>query len=297
MGAAAALGAALCWAIAPIMFTLGGREIGAVNINRMRLLVACFLLLVTHLITLGIPSPGALGATRLAWLIGSGIMGLAVGDTLLLKALMLIGPRLVTLMMTLVPLMSALLGWFWFGEGLSTFEAGGAILCLTGVMVVVTAHKSRTEPGDRHAFRKGLLLAAGAALGQTLGLLFAKQGLQGDIPVLSAVLVRMLAALAVMWFMHMRQVPFIHPNKIGRRELLLILSGAAIGPYLGVWLSIVAVAMTRIGLAATLMGTTPVLILPLSHWILKERIGWRAVFGSVLTLVGIAIMVQLITMP
>ena len=51
--------------------------------------------------------------------------------------------------------------------------------------------------------------------------------------------------------------------------------------------------MTRIGLAATLMATTPVLILPLSHWILKERFGWIEVAGSVLTLVGVAVMVQL----
>ncbi len=127
MGAAAALGAALCWAIAPIMFTLGGRGIGAVNINRMRLLVACFLLFLTHLFTVGMPSPGAIGATDMAWLICSGILGLAVGDTMLLKALMLIGPRLVTLMMCLVPLMSALLGWIWFGEGLGLLEAAARL--------------------------------------------------------------------------------------------------------------------------------------------------------------------------
>lgn len=292
MGELAALGAALCWAVAPVLFTLGGRTVSGTTINRLRLVPACLLLFVTHYWMEGWPVLTGAGSGSLIWLAISGILGLALGDTCLLKGFLLIGPRLVTLVMTLVPLMSALLAWVVFGEQFTLLEVGGASLCLLGVGYVVFARSHKGPHVEGSAYRKGLLFALGGALGQTLGLITAKQGLSGEVPVITAVLVRMVAAMLFMWLLQGFGKHMDALKALTFKAFVLIMAGAAIGPFLGVWLSIIAIEMTRVGMAATLMATTPILILPIAHFVLGERITWRAVIGAVVALSGIVLIIQ-----
>ena len=72
-----------------------------------------------------------------------------------------------------------------------------------------------------------------------------------------------------------------------RKALLEISAGALTGPVLGVTLSLVAIAHTHIGVASTLMSLTPVLLLPVSHFLFKERITSRAIVGTLVALLGV----------
>jgi drug/metabolite transporter (DMT)-like permease len=38
-----------------------------------------------------------------------------------------------------------------------------------------------------------------------------------------------------------------------------------------------------------LIALTPVMLLPVSHFIFKEKVSWQAIFGTVLAIAGIAI--------
>ena len=68
MGEIAALLTALCWGLSSIFFTATSREAGPVPVNRMRLLFAVPLLLISHVILTGNGSP-----SRLSRLAGSGL--------------------------------------------------------------------------------------------------------------------------------------------------------------------------------------------------------------------------------
>jgi drug/metabolite transporter (DMT)-like permease len=69
------------------------------------------------------------------------------------------------------------------------------------------------------------------------------------------------------------------------------LSGGVIfGPFLGVWLSLVAVQHTYVGIASTLMALPPIILIPLSHWVLKEKITLGAVIGTIIAIAGVAIL-------
>jgi drug/metabolite transporter (DMT)-like permease len=72
-----------------------------------------------------------------------------------------------------------------------------------------------------------------------------------------------------------------------------ITAAAFIGPFLGVWLSMIAVQSSRIGIASTLMAMTPVLSLPLVRIVFKERVTPRAVFGTLVAMAGVAAMILL----
>ncbi|MCX6558551.1 MAG: EamA family transporter [Candidatus Aminicenantes bacterium] len=75
-----------------------------------------------------------------------------------------------------------------------------------------------------------------------------------------------------------------------KKALLEITAGALTGPVLGVTLSLVAIAHTHIGVASTLMSLTPVFLLPVSHFLFKERITVRAVIGTMIALLGVVML-------
>lgn len=68
-----------------------------------------------------------------------------------------------------------------------------------------------------------------------------------------------------------------------------VIAGSIVGPTLGVWLSMVSVQLIAVGIASTIMATRPIMMLPLSKWIYKENISYRAIVGTILALIGVTI--------
>ena len=91
-GEIAAVGTAMFFAMGSTLFTLAGRQAGASVVNRSRLLIATLLALSIHWITRGTLLPHALSWEAWGWLALSGVIGLALGDDLLFRAYVAIGP-------------------------------------------------------------------------------------------------------------------------------------------------------------------------------------------------------------
>jgi len=75
-----------------------------------------------------------------------------------------------------------------------------------------------------------------------------------------------------------------------RRAFLLMLLGALFGPVLGVTFSFIGVSRTDGAVAATIMATSPVLMLPVVRVLYRERLSWRAVGGAVIAVGGVAML-------
>jgi drug/metabolite transporter (DMT)-like permease len=136
------------------------------------------------------------------------------------------------------------------------------------------------------------LLAFGGAVGQALGLLLSKQGLEGGFPALSATLIRMLVAAGSIWLLALlrgQASATVNTLQYDRRALALIAGGAFTGPFLGVWNSMVAVQNTSVGIASTLMALSPVMLIPLTRFFFGEPITGRAVTGTLVALAGTAL--------
>ena len=71
-----------------------------------------------------------------------------------------------------------------------------------------------------------------------------------------------------------------------RAGYLFASGGAVVGPFLGVWMSLVAADHAPIGVAQTLCSLTPVFLLPFAVVIHKERISSRAVIGALIAVGG-----------
>jgi drug/metabolite transporter (DMT)-like permease len=294
LGEFAALGTSLCWSATATFFALASQRVGSVVVNRLRLLLAVILLLATHWLLLAAPLPLGAGLERWSWLAVSGVIGLVVADGLLLQSYVWIGPRLGMLLMSLAPVVGALLAWLALAETPTPGEALGIGLTIGGVIWVIL-DRSETTPSTpkQHYFGWGILFGLGAAAGQAIGLILAKKGLGGDFPPLSANLIRMLAAASTIWaitFWQGQAAPTVRRLLSQRRAVLAIAGGAFFGPFVGVWLSLFAIQQTHVGIASALMALPPIFMLPISHFVFKERLGYQAIAGTFVAMAGVAIL-------
>jgi len=290
MGEIAALATALAWTFTSIFFTIGGREVGSTVVNRSRLVLAVIFLSLTHLFMLGTLFPFSAEPERWFWLGLSGIVGLVIGDAFLFQAFVMVGPRISMLLMALVPVISTFLAWVFLGETLSLLELFAVALTVGGIAwVVLERPDGNVHPNRRH-YLLGILSGLGGALGQAVGLITAKQGLMGNFPVLSGVLMRMLVAMVVIWLFTVLRGKLRASTVIlhNRKALLFVIGGSIVGPFIGVWLSLVAIHLAPVGIASTLMALSPILVLPIAHFFMHEKVSSRAVLGTVVALSGVA---------
>lgn len=297
LGHLAALGTSVAWSFTSVLFTLAGRRVGSPVVNRTRLLLAILLVAVTHRLTLGSFLPLDAEPFRWGWLALSGLIGFVLGDTFLFQAFVLIGPRLSMLLMALSPVFSTLLAWVLLGETLTALELLGIALTLGGVMLVVADRQN----GDSRAlavesprqYILGVLYGLGGALGQALGLYASRMGLVGDFPALSGNLIRLLTAALVMWLLAAARGQVRASVQAWRARpdaLKFVIGGAIFGPFIGVWLSLLAVQHAPMGIASTLMSLAPVLLIPISRALFGDRITARAILGTAVAFAGTALL-------
>ena len=294
IGELAALLTSLFFSVTSTFFTLAGRRVGSMAVNRSRLVVALLLLSGAHWIFYGAPAPLQAGGTRWFWLGLSGVIGLTLGDAFLFQAFIWIGPRLSMLMMSLAPVLAAITAWVFLAETLSAGQIAGILLTLAGVAWVILERRGNRLPThDGRHYLRGVIFALGGATGQALGLVTAKIGLAGDFSPLSGTLMRMTVAAVALWaYTLARRQGTQTVQRIARspRAVVFILAGSFSGPFLGVTLSLLAIQRAPVGVASTLMALPPVFLLPVGYLVFKERFGWQAVAGTAVAIAGVAML-------
>lgn len=303
-GELAALATAACWVATALAFEAAGRRIGSLTVNILRLGMAAGLLALWGWAARGLVWPSDASAHAWRWLAVSGLVGFTFGDLCLFRAFVVLGSRLSTLMMSLAPPLAALLGWLVLGEVLSPLDIAGMALTVGGVAwavgerqrlrpgtVAVPSEPSPLEPARRRL--AGVALGFGGALGQAGGLVLSKLGM-GDYDPFAATQIRVLSGLAgyVVLFTLIRRWRRVAAAISESRALGFTAVGAFFGPFLGVSLSLFAVQRIDTGVAASLMATTPILILPVVVLAGRERVGPGGVLGAVVAVVGVVLLFQ-----
>lgn len=297
-GEIAGLLASVCWSFTSVFFTLSGRLVGSPVVNRTRLLLAFGMVGLVHWAVQGQFLPIDAAPSRWGWMALSGLIGFVIGDALLFQAFVMIGPRLSMLLLALNPVIGVVMAWMLLNEKLSALELLGITLAVGGVVWVVSDRHNgengmtgQPDAGPRR-YVIGVLCGLGGAVGQAVGLIASKEGLVDDFSALSGNLMRLTAATISLWFLALivGQVPqTARTLRASPQALKFITVGAIAGPFVGVWLSLVAVQNAPVGVASTLMSLTPIILLPISRVFFKEHITHRAVVGTALAVLGTAV--------
>lgn len=294
IGELAALGTSFFFSFTSTLFTLAGRQVGAVVVNRTRLLLAMLVLMLINFTFLGHLLPFDASPEHWFWLGLSGIVGLVIGDAFLFQAFIWIGPRLSMLMMSLAPVIATLLAWTFLNETLSLWQIVGILVTITGIAWVVMERGTGTKINAANPNHwRGILFGLGAATGQAGGLILAKLGLAGDFSPISGNAIRMTTAAILLWGITIFQgkaFETIATIRRNRQAAWFMSLGVLTGPVLGVSLSLLAVQKAEVGVASTLMALPPVFLLPISRLIFKEEFGGRAIAGTVIAIAGVALL-------
>jgi drug/metabolite transporter (DMT)-like permease len=290
-GELSGLAAALCWTVTALAFESAGRKIGSLAVNHIRLVIAFFLLCLACWAVRGHPLPTDATAHNWIWLSISGLVGFTFGDLCLFRALVVVGSRIATLCMALVPPITAFMGFLLLGETLSPLDLTGMALTVGGVAIVVLERKRDDDGTRRRIPPGGILLGLGGALGQAVGLVLSKYGM-GEYHALAATQIRIVAGIAgfSVLFLFIGWWPRTIAALRDRGAMRGTTLGAFFGPFLGVSFSLLAVKYAETGVAATLMALAPVLIIPPAVLLYKERVSLRAVLGALVAVTGSALL-------
>lgn len=284
LGEIASLGAALCWAIGLNLFRRDVRAIGARAVNLFKGMVGTALFAGT-LLALG---PPAVSADAQLYLVASGLLGFAVGDTFLFLTLAEMGAHRAALFGSLGPVLTALGGWLLLRETLSGAQVAGIAAAAGGVAMVVYF---RPGAATRRATVRGVLFGLTAAACQAGGVLLTKRGLEsaGALAASTLRLAAATAALALAAFLRGGLGPDL--VRLFRPPVLRRLVPAAmIGTFTGIWLMQIGIEHTRSAVASALHSTTPLFTLPIAVLLLGERMGLPAALGSLLAVGGVALL-------
>ena len=295
---------AVSWTVTALFADKASHRLGSMTANVLRLSLAVLFLAALLWITVGHPYPVYADGKAWLWLALSAIVGYVFGDWCLFNCYLAIGARFGQLFMTLAPPMAAIAGWAILGETLSWKSGLAMVVTLSGIAISILSR------GDGHKVQltlpfKGVLLGLGAGLGQGVGLVLSKVGLQhyadaipADAPRLMAdmlpfasTLIRaVVGAAGFLALMALQKdLPRLRRavrDRIGMRYALIM---TLFGPVLGVSLSLMAVQYTNAGIASTLMALTPVFILIPYAFIYKQRIKFRELLGVAVSMTGVAL--------
>lgn len=290
IGEISALITAFLWSGTAIAFSEATKIVGSFVVNITRLLMATFFLIITILIF----NLNFHISFEQIYLLGlSGIIGLVFGDGFLFKSYQYIGARLSMLVMTLSPAVASFAAYFYLDESLSFWGIIGILITIFGISLVVL--KRSEQPSDNYKKNNiGYLFAFLGAIGQAINLIFAKQAFQlGEINSFVATFYRMVPSIFLMYFIGLifksRRASF-SILKEKKEALKFIIIGSLIGPFLGITFSLIAISHTKVGIAATLMSTVPILMLPIVRFYFKEKLSFISILGAVIAVIGVAIL-------
>lgn len=289
LGEFAALITSFLWSGTSFAFTSASRRIGGFQLNINRLLLATVFLFLTIII---FNFPINLSQTQIFNLIISGIIGLVLGDTFLFKAFQNIGARLGMLIMSSSPVISAILAFIFLNEQLSILGIIGMVVTLGGIALVIL-ERSKSSDKKSSVNSMGILFGFLGALGQAGGLIFAKFAFQeGEINGFVATFTRISSSAVLILLLGIITKRYHNPIKTystDRKALTSTLVGTILGPFLGITFSLIAIANTKVGIAATLMSLMPIIMLPIVRYYYKEKLSWCAITGAVVAVTGVAL--------
>jgi drug/metabolite transporter (DMT)-like permease len=229
-----------------------------------------------------------IGSREFLLLGASGLLGIALGDTLFFRALIYLGPRLTVLLGTAGPVVTVLLAVIFLKERPSLQAWIGIILVLTGITWILwkLSPKARTQsnylPGIKY-----LLLSIACT---SIGIIFAKIGVSST-SALQALFIRFLGGavgLAVFGCASRKLTTWLLPFR-NLRLLKFIAFTVLVVVFGGFWLFLLSLKYIDASIATILNSTEPLFILPLAAFVLKEKISLSEITGAIVAVGGVVL--------
>ena len=292
MGVIYALTAALAWAGSSTIIKSITTKIDVLSLSALRLCVASLLLFavisLSGRITEFINTP----LMPLVYVIISGIIGLAVGDTVFIKSLSYLDvSRAFPIAQCAYPVFTMLLAVSLLGESFTWVTGLGTFLVLLGIYLITSTWKaSGINSTSGRINGKGIVLALIAGIVWAVATVTLKLGVMDMDPLVAGAIRISSAAIVLLSFaLSQRKRGALQLRKYGSPSLALALTSGFISPGMGMVFFIIAIQLLGAGKTAVLSATSPLFLLPFSVFILKERLTRLTLIGIFTGVTGICL--------
>lgn len=284
MGEIYALVAAIVWAFAVILFKKSGETVPPFALNVYRASVSLVLVLATML---AVREPLISGAplTDYLLLFLSGIIGIAISDTLFHRSLNIVGAGITAIVDCFYSPFVVIIAFLAIGERIGPWQVGGMFLIIAGIFV---AARHDPPPGTtRRQLAIGVLWGVLAMVTLAIGIVIAKPVLNRS-SVIWATTMRLVGCVAVM-------LPVGLLTR-GRRAVVSAFTPsaswkftlpAAVVAYVALLLWIAGMKYTQAGIAAILNQSNTIYVLILASIFLREPFSKRKLMAAALAIAGI----------
>ncbi|ABW17915.1 DMT family transporter [Alkaliphilus oremlandii] len=291
IGEIAALATACCWTISATSFEIAGKKVGSLSVNYIRLVIGFIFISVYSYFTRGMFFPIDATASNWIWLTISGLIGFFIGDLFLFQSYLEVGSRISMLIMAASPPITAILGFFIMKERIDMIGVLGMSITMVGIAMVILSKNPEDKNIEVKYSVKGLTYAFLGALGQSVGLIFSKIGM-GDYSPFAATQIRIIAGFIsfTVLFIILNKWEDLKAALKEKQAMVHITVGSVFGPFVGVSLSLISIKYTSAGISSTITSIVPVLIIPLSILVFKEKVKTKEILGAVVSVVGVALL-------
>lgn len=290
----------MLWTISSMIW--GSFRLTAAQMNLLKNLLGSGMVLIHLIVVSYLGSKPTFSADWYSWkwLGLSGLVGLAIGDTLFFRSLQILGPRRALMLATTSPIFAVVSGKLFLGEHLYSLTVSGVVIAVLGVGIVLSDSRARAEsPGIMPGSAKtGILAGVSAAICQAIGAVFSKRAMQAadgtEIcdPIEATFIRLLLSGMMILVVTIARRELGSIAATIKRDQLVgRLLLGTAMGTWLGIGASMVAYSQADVAVAQTLMSTCPLFAIPVLWLRYRQRVTHIGLIGTIVALAGITMVV------
>jgi drug/metabolite transporter (DMT)-like permease len=291
-GEAYAIICAFLWALSSTIVKSQTHKVPVVLLNALRTVPATLIYWGFLLVTGRIGEPFALPLRFWAFLAGSTLIGLAIGDLLYFQSMKYIGLGRALPLSNVYPFFTMLWALALLDEEIGLEVVGGAALIVSGAYLLAFPRGARglNQGGEgRDLDLEGVAMALGAAVCWGASTVLLRLGLE-NVPVVVANVIRLSLLAVILFGIAARQRQLAQIPTLLRRENLrtlgIILLAGILGMTLGTLTFLAAVQRAGAARTSILTAAMPLFGVPFSLT-LGERLTARTALGTVLTIGGV----------
>jgi drug/metabolite transporter (DMT)-like permease len=281
----------MAWALALVMFRKSGKTLPPFELNLLKngfSLLLMVLTLVGGALLFGVGWPSFSGMDYAIMLL-SGVLGMALADTLYLRTLNLVGAGRAGVIGSLLSPFVILVSALYLGERLTAGQWGGFLLVMAGILVV-TLKRYQTEVTPE-ALRLGLVLGVVAMAVMAIGVVMVKPLLEQG-PFLWVVALRLAGGMVAMLLVIALRRNWRTVLAVYRRPQpwAMTLFACFLGGFGGSVLWLAGYKLIPASEASIYNEAQLIFMVLFAWWFLKEPLTVRKIVGVVLTLSGVLVM-------
>lgn len=292
LGEVAALGAAICWAVAPILYRQALFKVAPFSANIVRCTTNAIFMIIALFIFGWAGVLAELPMEALMLTITSGFIGLVIGDTLYMYGLRSIGVSRAVPLAATYPLFSLIWATFLLHQPVTLYAVVGASVILLGIWLL-----SREKSGGSLHFKERIVLT-GVAMSLLTALIWSVSLSIMDVVVsmpgvetlaanYSVITVRIMSTTLFLLIL----APLLDRNrgflKVSKKTILLLCIGGLVANAVG-WLlmnySFLNIVESQ---AVPISSTTPLFSALTAYVIFHEKRTVNNIFGAAIIVVGV----------